>query len=83
MTKTIMLLLAFAVTDPEGFEKDERVHILSQHFDTQLECKLFIDNWEGLIRSRGLASAQDMLADGYKVELTYIGCTPAPDLDKK
>ena len=43
-----MLLLAFAVTDPEGFEKDERVHILSQHFDTQLECKQFIDNWEGL-----------------------------------
>ena len=83
MTKTIMLLLAFAVTDPEGFEKDERVHILSQHFDTQLECKLFIDNWEGLIRSRGLASAQDMLADGYKVELTYIGCTLAPDLDRK
>ena len=83
MIKTFMLLLAFTVTGPEGFERDEKVHILSRYFDTQLECKQFIDNWEGLIRSRGLASAQDMLADGYKVELTYIGCALAPDLDRK
>jgi len=83
MIKTFMLLLAFTVTDPEGFEKDEKVHILSQHFDTELECKEFIGIWEGLIRSRGLSSAQDMLADGYKVSLTHIGCTVAPDLDSK
>ena len=78
MIKTFMLLLAFTVTDPEGFERDERVHVLSRHFDTQLECKKFIDSWEYTIRDRGLSTVQGMLADGWKVSLDHIGCTESP-----
>ena len=79
MIKTFMLLLAFTVTDPEGFERDEKVHVLSRHFDTQLECKQFIDPWESVNHDRGLTSVQGMLATGWKVDLTYIGCTESPD----
>ena len=75
MIKTFMLLLAFTVTDPEGFERDEKVHVLSRHFDTQLECKQFVDSWEETIKDRGLSSVQSMLADGWSVDLTHIGCT--------
>ena len=81
MIKTFMLLLAFTVTDPEGFERDEKVHVLSRHFDTQLECKQFVDSWEETIKDRGLSSVQSMLADGWGVALTYIGCTLSPILE--
>ena len=81
MIKTFMLLLAFTVTDPEGFERDEKVHVLSRHFDTQLECKQFVDSWEETIKDRGLSSVQSMLADGWGVDLTYIGCTLSPILE--
>ena len=78
MIKTFMLLLAFTVTDPEGFERDEKVHVLSRHFDTQLECKQFVDSWEETIIDRGLSSVKSMLADGWSVDLTLIGCTLLP-----
>ena len=42
MIKTFMLLLAFTITGPDGEIRDERVHVLSRHFDTQTECKEFI-----------------------------------------
>ena len=82
MIKTFMLLLAFTVTDPEGFERDEMVHVLSRHFDTQLECEEFIGSWEEMIRDRGLSTVQGMMAEGWKVDLTHIGCAPAPELKK-
>ena len=44
MIKTFMLLLAFTVTDPAGEIRDERIHVLSRHFDTQIECKEFVNN---------------------------------------
>ena len=50
-----MLLLAFTVTDPEGEVRDEKVHVLSRHFDTQLECKQFVDTWEDTIRDKNVA----------------------------
>ena len=81
MIKTFMLLLAFTVTDLEGEVRDEKVHVLSRHFDTQLECKQFVDTWEDTIRDRGLSTVQGMLADGWQVELTHIGCTLSPVLE--
>ena len=39
-----MLLLAFTVIDPEGELRDEKVHILSRHFDTYSECKEFVND---------------------------------------
>ena len=81
--KAFMLLLAVTVTDPDGFERDEKVHVLSRHFDTQLECKHFIESWEGIIRDRGLSTVQGMLADGWSVDLEHIGCTIAPELQKR
>ena len=51
MIKTFMLLLAFTVTDPAGEIRDEKIHVLSRHFDTQLECKEFVNNWEHIILS--------------------------------
>ena len=54
MIKTFMLLLAFTITGPDGETRDERVHVLSRHFDTQTECKDFIHSWSGSIKDRGL-----------------------------
>jgi len=76
-----MLLLAFMVIDPDGELRDEKVHILSRHFDTELECKEFVNNWEDTIRDRGLTTVQGMLADGWSVDLTHIGCTLSPALE--
>jgi hypothetical protein len=81
MIKTFMLLLAFTVTDPEGEVRDEKVHVLSRHFDTQSECKEFVSDWEFMISDRGLKTVQSMLADGWKVDLTHIGCTLSPVLE--
>ena len=81
MIKTFMLLLAFTVIDPEGELRDEKVHILSRHFDTYSECKKFVNDWEDIIRDRGLTTVQGMLADGWSVDLTHIGCTSTPVLE--
>ena len=78
MVKTFMLLLAFTITDPEGQGRDEKVHILSRHFDTQLECVNFVNDWSGIIRDRGLSTVESMLADGWTVDLTEIGCAVNP-----
>lgn len=73
-----MLLLAFTITDPDGFERDEKVHILSRHFDTQNECVEFVNDWSGTIKSRGLDTVQGMMADGWKVDIAEIGCAVNP-----
>jgi len=78
MVKTFMLLLAFTITDPEGFERDEKVHILSRHFDTQNECVNFVNDWSGIIKDRGLGTVRGMLADGWRVDIAEIGCAVNP-----
>ena len=76
-----MLLLAFTVTDPSGIERDEIVNVLSRHFDTKPECVEFVQDWEDTIRSRGLDAVEDMLKEGYKVDLVHVGCTEKPNLE--
>ena len=78
MVKTFMLLLAFTITDPEGFERDEKVHILSRHFDTQNECVNFVNDWRGIIKDRGLGTVRGMLAEGWRVDIAEIGCAVNP-----
>ena len=78
MVKTFMLLLAFTITGPEGETRDERVHVLSRHFDTQTECKDFIHSWSGIIKDRGLSTVEMMLAEGWTVSLDEIGCRQNP-----
>ena len=78
MIKTFMLLLAFTITGPEGETRDERVHVLSRHFDTQTECKEFIHSWSGIIKDRGLSTVEMMLAEGWTVSLDEIGCSQNP-----
>ena len=78
MIKTFMLLLAFTITGPDGEIRDETVHVLSRHFDTQTECKEFIHSWSGLIKDRGLSTVEGMLAEGWKVSLDEIGCRQNP-----
>ena len=78
MIKTFMLLLAFTITGPDGETRDERVHVLSRHFDTQTECKEFIHSWSGLIKDRGLSTVEMMLAEGWTVSLDEIGCSQNP-----
>ena len=73
-----MLLLAFTITDPEGIERDEKVHILSRHFDTQNECDNFVNDWSGVIKDRGLSTVQDMMAEGWEVNIAEIGCAVNP-----
>ena len=78
MIKTFMLLLAFTITGPDGETIDEKVHVLSRHFDTQTECKEFIHSWSGLIKDRGLSTVEMMLAEGWTVSLDEIGCSQNP-----
>ena len=78
MVKTFMLLLAFTITGPDGETRDERVHVLSRHFDTQTECKEFIHSWSGIIKDRGLSTVEMMLAEGWSVSLDEIGCSQNP-----
>ena len=78
MIKTFMLLLAFTITGPDGETRDERVHVLSRHFDTQTECKDFIHSWSGIIKDRGLSTVEMMLAEGWTVSLDEIGCSQNP-----
>jgi hypothetical protein len=79
--KTFMLLLAFTLTEPSGFQRDEIVNVLSRHFDTKPECVEFVQDWGDTIRSRGLDAVQEMLKDGWKVELVHVGCTEKPVLE--
>ena len=78
MVKTFMLLLAFTITGPDGETRDEKVHVLSRHFDTQTECKEFIHSWSGIIKDRGLSTVEMMLAEGWTVSLDEIGCSQNP-----
>ena len=78
MVKTFMLLLAFSITDPDGITRDETVHILSRHFDTIEHCITFVQDWSGTIQDRGLETVQGMLAEGWKVSLSEIGCAVNP-----
>jgi hypothetical protein len=79
MIKTFMLLLAFTVTDPSGIDRDEKVHVLSRHFDSEKECVNFIESWEDAIRSRGVETVQSMLAEGWQIRLDHIGCAEKPE----
>ena len=78
MIKTFMLLLAFTITGPDGEIRDEKVHVLSRHFDTKPECRDFINSWSGIIKDRGLSTIEGMLAEGWTVTLDEIGCRRNP-----
>ena len=74
MTKVFMLLFNLSIVTPEGISRDEIVIVYSKHFETELECQQFLDNWSSIIRSRGVDTLQDMLKDGYRVELNSVSC---------
>ena len=78
MIETFMLLLAFTITGPDGEIRDEKVHVLSRHFDTKIECREFIHSWSGIIKDRGLSTIEGMLAEGWTVSLDEIGCRRNP-----
>ena len=78
MVKTYMLLLAFTITSPAGEVRDEKIHVLSRHFNTKIECVEFVTDWRETIKDRGLSSVQSMLAEGWTVSLDEIGCRQNP-----
>ena len=78
MVKTYMLLLAFTITSPNGEVRDEKIHVLSRHFDTKIECVEFVVDWRETIKDRGLSSVQSMLAKGWTVSLDKVGCSQNP-----
>ena len=78
MVKTYMLLLAFTITSPSGEIRDEKIHVLSRHFDTKIECVEFVTDWRETIKDRGLSSVQSMLAKGWTVSLDKVGCSQNP-----
>jgi|TARA_Y100000034_G_scaffold56148_1_gene68835 hypothetical protein len=80
MINTFMLLLAFTLTDPSGVDRDERVHVLSRHFDTESECQQFIVDWKDTIETQGVDTVQGMLKEGWEIKLDHIGCTEKPNL---
>ena len=80
MVKTFMLLLALTVTDPDGIERDEKFHVLSRHFDTKELCLEFISNWKDIIHNRGKRVVNEMLDDGWNVEVSQIGSTTLPEV---
>ena len=73
-----MLLLAFTITSPAGEVRDEKIHVLSRHFDTKIECVEFVTDWRETIKDRGLSSVQSMLAKGWTVSLDKVGCSQNP-----
>ena len=73
-----MLLLAFTITSPNGEVIDEKIHVLSRHFDTKIECVEFVTDWRETIKDRGLSSVQSMLAKGWTVSLDRVGCSQNP-----
>jgi len=75
MSGVYALLLAFSLISPEGDVQDETIHVISRHFDAHEDCNEFISNWGEIIESRGTEKVNDLLKDGYKVELIKIGCT--------
>jgi len=74
MTQVFMLLFNLSIVTPEGISRDEIVNVYSKHFETEHECQQFLDNWSSIIRSRGVDTLQDMLKDGYTVELNSVSC---------
>ena len=74
MVKVFMLLFNFTLTTPDGVERDEIVNVYSKHFETELECQNFLDSWSPIIKSRGVDTLQDMLKDGYRVDLNSVSC---------
>ena len=81
MVKTYMLLLAFTITAPNGEVRDEKIHVLSRHFDTKIECVEFVTDWRETIKDRGLSSVQSMLAEGWTVSLDKVSCSQNPSVD--
>ena len=73
-----MLLLAFTITSPAGEVRDEKIHVLSRHFNTKIECVEFVTDWRETIKDRGLSSVQSMLAKGWTVSLDMVGCSQNP-----
>ena len=41
---------------------------------TQIKCEEFLENYEWLIRSKGVSAFQDMLKKGYSVKLNSVTC---------
>ena len=80
MINTFMLLLAFTLTDPSGIDRDERVHVLSRHFDTESECQQFIVDWKDTIETQGVDTVQGMLKEGWEIKLDHFGCTEKANL---
>ena len=74
MLEVFMLLFNFTLTTPDGVERDEIVNVYSKHFETELECQNFLDSWSPIIKSRGVDTLQDMLKDGYRVDLNSVSC---------
>ena len=74
MTQVFMLLFNLSIVTPEGISRDEIVNVHSKHFETEIECQQFLDNWTSIIKSRGVDTLQDMLKDGYTVELNSVSC---------
>ena len=74
MVKVFMLLFNFTLTTPDGVERDEIVNVYSKHFETEIECQDFLDTWSPIIKSRGVDTLQEMLKDGYHVDLNSVSC---------
>ena len=74
MIKVFMLLFNFTLVTPDGMMRDEIVNVYSKHFETEVECQSFLDNWTSVIKSHGVDTLQEMLKDGYSVELNSVSC---------
>ena len=74
MDKVIVLFLAFTVTDPDGVAMDEQFHVMAKRFETAEKCTQFVTSWGGLIESRGVDKAMELIKDGYEIKLEEIGC---------
>ena len=78
MVGTFMLLFNLTVSGPSGAAGDEIINVYSKRFDTKIKCEQFLDDYEWLIRSKGVSAFQDMLKKGYSVKLNSVTCdTPA------
>ena len=72
-----MLLFSFVLNTPDG-PRDEIIQVYSKHLDTQKACEDTLDSWSYLIKAGATSKLNEMLKEGFAVELKSVECAEQP-----
>ena len=78
MDKVFMLLFSFVLATPDG-PRDEVLHVYSaKHFVSKEACEETLSNWSYLIKNGAVTQLNNMLKEGYEVNLKGVVCAEQP-----